>query len=387
MIKPKLKTSWHLKVLIFAALIIINSSVYPQITASFIHGGISRSYIVYTPESYVSGQSLPLLLCLHGLTQTGSGIMEFSDFNTIADTGNFIVAYPNGVGNAWNVGFTGGSTADDEGFLDALIDTLHHQFNIDLKRIYSTGFSNGGFMSYRLACELSNRIAAIAPVAGTMTLNALSQCTPSRSVPVLHIHGTSDYVVLYNGGYGNASVQQTIDYWNDFNYCPANAIIVNLPDLIPEGSTVTRYTWSPCNDEVAVELLKVNNGGHTWPGSVGVTGVGITNRDISASSEIWNFVKNFSLNEIYAVNNIFEKPVRLYPNPVMDGMLYFELGSDTAMPTCLQVVDAYGRLRLEKPLDANQYSIQLDVSSLTKGVYLVHFTGNKYNVVKRFVIQ
>lgn len=361
-------------------------SSFSQINAQFNYDGINRSYIIYLPQSYVQGQKLPLLLSLHGLTQTGAGIMEFSGFNAVADTASFIVVYPDGIGNAWNVGFSGGSTADDVGFLSTLIDTMHAQYNVDLNRIYSTGFSNGGFMSYRLACELGNRIAAIAPVSGTMTVASLAACNPSRPIPVLHIHGTSDFVVSYNGSFGNTSVQQVLDFWNDFNNCPGTPVIVNLPDLVAEGSTVQRHTWAPCNEESRVELLKVINGGHTWPGSVGVTGIGITNRDINASSEIWNFVKYFSLDETTGVTNPALSEVKVYPNPVADGMLYFEIPVSSMFST-LQIMDVSGRILKQEQISTQNQFVQVNVNGLTTGLYLVKLTGNRQNAVVRFVIQ
>ncbi|KAF0195712.1 MAG: hypothetical protein FD166_2885, partial [Bacteroidetes bacterium] len=188
----------------------ISGDTNSQVTGNFVFDGITRSWIVYLPAGFNAEESLPLMIALHGYTQNGQEIMQFSDFNTIADTGRFVVVYPNGVDNAWNVGFSGGSTADDVGFLSALIDTLHQQYNIDYERVYATGLSNGGFMSYRLACELGNRIAAIAPVAGTMTDESLLACAPQRMMPVLHIHGTADLIVNYNGGFGIRSVEQVL---------------------------------------------------------------------------------------------------------------------------------------------------------------------------------
>lgn len=373
--------SWLMIFFIFTSF-----SAFSQINGNFSFDGVNRSYIVYLPQSYTQGQELPLVLALHGLTQTGAGIMEFSGFNDVADTGNFIVVYPDGIANAWNVGFAGGSTSDDVGFLSALIDVLHTQYNIDLNRVYSTGFSNGGFMSYRLACELGDRIAAIAPVSGTMTAASLVACSPSRPMPVLHIHGTSDFVVSYNGGFGNTSVQQVLDFWNGFNNCPATPVIVNLPDLVAEGSTVQRHTWSPCDEDVKMALLKVINGGHTWPGSVGVTGIGITNRDINASSEIWNFVKNYSLDETTGIKTPGHKEIKVFPNPVTDGILFIEIPA-SSLYSNLQIMDLSGRILTNEQLFTQNQFIQVNVNGLTTGLYLMRLTGNQQNAVVRFVVQ
>ncbi|MHC1774387.1 MAG: T9SS type A sorting domain-containing protein [Lentimicrobium sp.] len=366
--------------------LLLTGGVRSQINGSFNFDGINRTWIVYLPVGYIQGESIPLLLALHGLTQNGQGIMQFSDFNTIADTGNFVVVYPDGVANSWNVGFSGGSTADDVGFLSALIDTLYHRYAIDLNRVYSTGFSNGGFMSYRLACELGNRIAAIAPVAGTMTTGAYSSCSPQREMPVLHIHGTSDFVVSYNGGFGNKSVDQVLELWNNYNDCPAAPVIENLPDLVSEGSTVQRYTWAPCTDSAEVMLLKVINGGHTWPGSVGTTGIGITNRDIIASSEIWNFVKRFSLEESTGLKDDFPEPLRIFPNPAAGGFLMIE-SPDIRPGSELSITGLDGRTILTRHFSHRSESLTIDVSGLNPGIYLIRISGSDTNMIAKLVIQ
>lgn len=346
-----------------------------QINGSFVFEGINRTWKVWLPAGYTGQEPLPLILALHGLTQNGQSIMEFSGFNQVADTAGFIVAYPDGVNNSWNVGFAGGSTANDVGFLLALADTLNLRYNVDMHRVYATGFSNGGFMSYRLACESSDRIAAIAPVAGTMTDGSYNACLPQRAVPVLHIHGTSDFVVNYNGGFGNKSVEQVLDYWIDFNACPALPVTEMLPDTYPDGSTVQKQTWSPCDDTTRVVLLKVINGGHTWPGSVGVTGIGITNRDINASSEIWNFVKQFKLSEASGIHEQKENPLRLYPNPVTGGTLFFASeGSFSRKGGLLEIFSVTGQKLIFQTIGPEETGSSIEVGTLAGGLYLVVFT-------------
>ncbi len=365
---------------------LLSVSVKSQVNGSFIFDGISRSWIVYLPQNYNTGDSFPLLLALHGLTQTGQAMMNFSGFNSIADTGNFIVAYPNGVGNAWNVGFSGGSTADDAGFISALIDTLHQNYNINLNRVYATGFSNGGFLSYRLACELGGRIAAIAPVAGTMTDGAYNLCSPERQMPVLHIHGTSDFVVSYNGGFGNKSVDQVLGFWNNYNNCPGIPLVEDLPDLVAEGSTVKRYSWSPCDKSSEAMLLKIIYGGHTWPGSVGVTGIGITNRDISASGEIWKFVSRFSLEPTTGVKQMYPDKILVYPNPASGNLLVIE--SPGFLPgSVISIIASDGKVVIARVIKQNSSRIVTDITELIPGFYLAMITGSGKRIVTKFVIQ
>jgi polyhydroxybutyrate depolymerase len=254
---------------------------------------------VYVPSAYQPGDSWPLVFVLHGFTQTASAIMGVSGFNAVADTGEFIVAYPNGVGNAWNTnsGLTGGSTADDIGFIAALTDTLYVLYNIDTNQVYSCGFSAGGYMSHRLACESPRCYAAVASVAGTMSVNAFNACAPSRDISVMQIHGTSDAIVSYNGSaQGGKSVADVIGLWVGNNSCATTPQTQLLPDInTQDNSTVEKSVYTPCSTGTEVNLYKVIGGGHQWPGTTSTFGgLGAINRDISASAEIWNFFQRFS---------------------------------------------------------------------------------------------
>jgi polyhydroxybutyrate depolymerase len=362
------------------------AGTFAQVPGGFTFEGISRTYTVYVPSTYVMGDQLPLVFALHGLTQTGNIMMQFSDFNTYAEQYRFIVAYPDGEGNTWNVGFAGGTNTNDVGFLSALIDTLHDQYDIDLGRVYSTGFSNGGFMSYRLACELGDRIAAIAPVAGTMTDGAFTSCAPSRNIPVMHIHGTNDFVVSYNGGFGNKSVDEVLGFWRSFNNCPADAVIVNLPDLVQEGSTVQTQTWTPCMDSTEVVLYKVINGGHTWPGSVGTTGLGNTNRDIIASDEIWKFVSRFSLNIFTGLTQKnTEAIIRIYPNPSGGGEIPIAF-SPMNKPAVLEIFDPRGYRAATIKVPTGSDRLILGAGRLKPGIYLVRLYNEKVNHTAKLIV-
>ena len=361
---------------LFIVIILSGNNASSQTTGSFIHNGINRSYTIYIPTAWSPEKNYPMLLALHGLTQTGNSMMGFSNFNAYAEEFGFIVVYPNGVSNSWNVGFPGGSTADDVGFLIALIDTVNAAYATDLNRIYSTGFSNGGFMSYRLACEAGDRIAAIASVAGTMTSASLSACQPSRDIPVMHIHGTNDFVVFYNGGFGNTSVNEVLTFWNTANECPSIPTIENLPDLVPEGSTVQKQTWTPCTDSTEVTFYKITGGGHTWPGSVGTTGSGNTNRDIIASEEIWKFVSRFQLPQLHTASKpAYSQELKIYPNPA-SGKAVTITFAPSASPSRLEIFTADGRLFLSATLNPGTSEYTLTTLNLNKGMYFIKVTDN-----------
>lgn len=267
-----------------------------QQTRSIRIGSTDRNYTIYTPKSYSPGKTMPLVYVLHGFTQTAADISRYSAFNALADSFGFFAVYPSGISNGWNTnsGFPGGSTADDVGFIRILTDSLIARFGIDGDRVYSCGFSAGGFMSQRLACELSDRIAAIASVAGTMSDAAFKACNPLRAVPVLHIHGTSDLVVSYNGGLSNISADKLMQFWVNKAGCNQTPTKINIPDRVQEGSTAEWQRYGPCSQSIEMAHIAVSSGGHTWPGSSN-SGVGTTNMDFSASAEIWQFFSRFSL--------------------------------------------------------------------------------------------
>ncbi|MEL6972721.1 MAG: PHB depolymerase family esterase, partial [Bacteroidota bacterium] len=163
-----------LTIFAFCLMLVPNSYGQQIINSSIQFDDLERTYLLYVPPSYTGDESVPLVLNFHGYTSNSGEQFFYSDFRAVADLNNFLVVHPQGTqdseGNThWNVGW-GGSTVDDVGFTAALIDSLAAEYNINPERIYSTGMSNGGFMSYQLACELSDRIAAIASVTGTMNL-------------------------------------------------------------------------------------------------------------------------------------------------------------------------------------------------------------------------
>jgi len=264
------------------------------VDGSITHDGMQRTYLLYVPENYTGDTALPLVLNYHGFTSSAGVQMALSNFQQIADTAGFILVCPQGTLlfglSHWNVGgWTVGSSTDDVGFTDHLIDSLAAEYNIDTSRIYSTGFSNGGFMSFLLACQLSDRIAAIASVSGSMTPETYSGCSSLRPMPILQIHGTSDDVIPYGGLSYTRPVGEVIDYWVAHNDCDDPAIITPLPDVFPgDGSTVEQYAHLDGTDGVTVEHLKIIGGGHDWPGAEG-------NMDISASEEIWRFFSRFDI--------------------------------------------------------------------------------------------
>lgn len=374
-----------MKLILSAALLALPLVLFSQTTinGNLEHDGVTRQYRLYIPASYQGTESWPLVLNLHG---AGSNAIEqefYSQMDKVADTAQFLVCYPDGLNNLWNVGWTMGSTADDVGFLSSLIDQLMLDYQIDPNRVYSCGMSNGGFMSYRLACELNQRIAAIASVTGSMVPSNLASCQPSKPVPVMEIHGTADLVVPYNG-LANLCipVDSVVAFWTNNNYCDPSFTQIDLPDSNPlDGCTVTRFDYNDCADNSKVSLLRVNGGGHTWPGA-SLT-VGVTNRDIAASEEIWLFFRQFSL-DIPAANEIFAQKSDqgfLFPNPSA-GMIYFNTNFSLE-GLRYKVIDSSGKSYLSGQFTGEQPA--LDVSAIPEGIYSLLINDTVVPRIYRFL--
>lgn len=270
-----------------------------DITITLNFDGIERSYILHIPSSYDERKPTPLLLAFHGGGGNAENQRRVSGFNEIADKNGFIVVYLNGTGRledtilTWNggdcCGYAARNNTDDVGFVRAVVAELQSQYNIDPKRIYATGFSNGGIMSYRLACEAADIFAAIGAVSGTMNY---SDCKPSEPVSVIHFHGTDDTHLPYNGGRGDdsltqvdyKSVSETIDFWLNFDQCNSTPATESFDDIQHE-------TYSNCANGIQVELYTIVEGKHAWPGSGGPAGPNgdEPTQTISASELIWEF--------------------------------------------------------------------------------------------------
>lgn len=336
------------------------------VTGTINHDGVERSYRLYIPPANTTGEDLPLVFNLHGFGSNAAQQEFYSGMDAVADTAGFFVCYPNGRSNAWNVGWDFGSTADDVGFISALIDELSANYNIDAQRVYSCGMSNGGFMSYRLACELNGRIAAIASVTGSIVPSYFGTCSPGRAVPVMEIHGTEDDVVPYEGQAGlSVHIDTLVNFWAVNNACNLAPLAENLPDADPQdGSTITRFDYNDCEGGHQVSLLRIIGGGHTWPGSI--LSLGSTNQDINASVEIWRFFSRFRLGEISSLEETADtEPVlQLYPNPTA-ALLHLEPG---AGPVLITVYNAMGQALRREQLSG---AATLDVSAWRPGVYFV----------------
>ncbi|MBZ0285542.1 MAG: hypothetical protein K8L97_32730 [Anaerolineae bacterium] len=262
-------------------------------------GEVERSYRIYIPANYAEGdEAVALIIVMHGAGGTGAGIESFSGFNELSEQEGFIVIYPNGVDNVWADGRDGDprvGVQDDVGYLARVIELLKQSLRIDPARIYATGHSMGGFMAFRLACELPDQIAAIAPVAATFPNYLREECADSPPVPMLMAHGTDDNIVPWAGvPIGYFSAGESLGFWAIHNECATRDPITALEDIDPDdGTFVLREGYTDCAEGADVQLYGVYHGGHTWPGHViGVSfELGLTSKDLDATAVIWEFFK------------------------------------------------------------------------------------------------
>ena len=284
-----------IKIFFFNLIIIIligcssddNSKSYNANT--IFHDGINREYIIYVPKSYDRTSSIPLVLNFHGFGGSASEFMNYADMRSLAESEIFILAYPQGSylngASHWNACPTGNgnkSTADDFGFIESMINEISSSYNLDMKRLYAAGYSNGGMMAYGLAHYKSDLIAAVASVSGAM-LDCLGPT--SHPIPIIHFHGTSDGIIPYNGNLEWNSVQTTLDYWIEFNNTNTNPTISKEISL---EMTIENYIYGQGDRSVSVEHYKYIGGDHVWFNS--------TFQGYSTSELVWNFVSKFDIN-------------------------------------------------------------------------------------------
>lgn len=342
------------------------------------HNGLTREYRLYVPAIYNPAQATPLLLNLHGYSSTNGQQQVYGNFTTIADTANIILIHPNGtIGSDgyrfWNAGFSA-SGPDDVGFLLALIDTISAQYNIDPARIYTTGMSNGGFMSYELACQ-TNRFAAMASVTGTMVTQAFNNCSPTHPIPVMEIHGTADSTVLYNGSPGSLSTEQVVNYWVQHNNCNLTPTITDVPNTnASDGATAQHYVYAGGDGGTSVEHFKVIGGGHTWPGAISIPLYGNTCKDFNASVKIWRFFRQYNLDAITHTPTLAQTTAHLSvsPNPVANE-LHISLNNKQLQN--VYIYDALGKLMYSQSCQSNQQTLSVD--NLQAGFYVVKATDGK----------
>ena len=284
-----------------------------MLTETLDQDNIERTYQIYWPPDFNTEELSPLVIALHGGGGQGSQFDQGTTQGTLtaaAEERGVVLVFPEGIDKQWCDGRFAQldterqcDTVNDVAFISEIIDTMVEIYGIDPTRVYATGISNGGFMSVRLAIDLSEKIAAVAPVAAQLSV-ALEGKTPQNPISIMIINGTDDPLVPFDGGHvrlfesGRSrgeilSTAVTIEHFRQYNHCDAAPQLVELPDNDPDdGTTVTIEPYARCDDGAEVTLVKVIGGGHTWPGGKQYLGpklVGVVSHEINASEMILDF--------------------------------------------------------------------------------------------------
>lgn len=342
-------------------LLILMTTVQAQIQ-QFEWQGVQREYLVKIPSQH--NETMPVMYFLHGLGDNITRLDNEFHFQQIADDFGWMLVVPQalseGYGTMWNAYLTY-STIDDSGFLMALLDTLSEQHPVNQDSVFFTGFSMGGFMTHRMAIEHGDRITACAPVSGLIT-HPMSNFNAVAPVKMLHIHGTNDPVVGYDGNsqyFGSnlgLSVDEILNYWKNANHCLEEPVIDTFPDLHNDGLRFVRYTFE---GDAELQHIKVIGGNHTWYHNE-------NQYDISYLTEIHKFFTvnsggNVGVDESVAPN------LQLWPNPAT-GRCAIEVKNDTNV----KIIDLQGRVVASHPLKKGVN--HMDVSGFPEGLYLIKTT-------------
>jgi len=377
---------------LFFFLVLLQQSLFSQeyVYDSLVIDGLNRKYRLYIPDSYDGSQAVPLLLNLHGYGSNSLEQMLYADFRGIADTAGFIIACPEGVPDllgslSWNT--FGLSTVDDIGFFNQFIEFISGQYFINQDRIYSTGMSNGGFMSYDLACGLNNKITAVASVTGSMNVIKINDCFPGRPVPVMQIHGTADATVPYIGNLAFSPIDTVVRFWYQLNECFPVPEVAELPDINPnDNCTATHFVWQAQGTAATVELYKINGGGHTWPGAI--INLNVTNMDFSASSEIWRFFSQYKLSDLQEpakIDKYKQLETLLYPNPAYN-LINIDLGYEPKNGVTINLFDLSGRIIMNS-LQYEKLATH-SISKLPPGIYLYELSEDNQSLSRgKLIVQ
>jgi poly(3-hydroxybutyrate) depolymerase len=342
--------------MVAAFVFLLSAGVFAQttVTKSFQVAGVDRTCVVHVPSGLSSNP--PLVFNIHGYNIDGALMRSITQMDKVADREKFIIIYPNAINKSWNM--NGG---DDLTFLRALVDTIDAQYHIDRNRVYASGFSQGGFMSFLLGCKYSDVFAAIAPVSGMLN----STCTLKRPVPMFLKFGTKESV---------ASVSQfmsSVNSWLKLDSCPSTPVVIRPYPTSNPKSAVTRLYYGPCAQGSEVVVDTVSGGEHNW--------VLNTDTNVNTSEEVWAFLKNFTLKG----NTGTKKSSSLAEHEMISsyyssGIVYLQGVKENSI---VSVVDTKGRLVASTAITQSRFAF-----AQKSGVYIVKVTGNDRPVAIRMVV-
>jgi polyhydroxybutyrate depolymerase len=367
-------------------------SAQTNLNDTIVHNSLNRTYLLHIPASYNAANPTPLVIGLHGGgALSWYSLEQVSQLISKSNSSGFLLVYPEGFKylgiRTWNGGGCCGDAVlnniDDVGFISNLIDTLESQYNIDTTRIYATGISNGAIMAYRLACELSHRIAAIAPVAGTLE-DTLYTCNPSRPVPIIQFHSVLDSNIYMQGGVGQGAsgyrfnpINYGLQKFSAYNNCTQDS---DSSYYIVGSTFYYKKRWHGCNCNAEEILYLTGDGGHSWPGGQQGTYVGADSPSsiINANDSIWNFFQQHTLdcnpNSLNDLQNHIPQ-IKIYPNPAFQ---FVTLEFDNAIKdNCtLTLYNTQGQL-VQTIMDITTNKVEIQIKNLVSGLYFLHLRTDR----------
>ena len=380
-----------MRTLIFTLCLLLSCQLTAQYDSIFVDG-LYRTYLLHLPSGYDGSTDLPLVIAMHGGFGSGPQLEIQSQLSVKSDEAEFIVVYPEGVSSplnirTWNAGgccgYAANNDINDVGFISALIDSLANEIAIETHRVYATGMSNGAFMSFRLACEISEKIAAIAPVAGTMNVNL---CAPSRAVPIIQFHSFLDSNVPYLGGIGdgvsnhyNPPIDSVQNAWAVMNNCN----IVN--DTLHNDGNYTQIRWSDCDCGYEQQFYITTDGGHSWHGGMQTPVGDPPSEVINANDLMWDFFQLYSLEcESTSVETKLAEELKMtvFPNPAVN-RISIKLPDMISPGGRFNIYDPNGKFVLSEQVTST--SFQIDLSDLPDGLYFIRYQNDDLSTTEKFL--
>jgi len=325
---------------------LLSTSVFAQttVTKSFQVAGVARTCVVHVPSGLSNNP--PLVFNIHGYNIDGALMRSITQMDKVADREKFIIIYPNAINKSWNM-----SGGDDLTFLRALVDTIDAEYHIDRNRVYASGFSQGGFMSFLLGCKYSDVFAAIAPVSGMLN----STCTLKRPVPMFLKFGTKESVATVS------QFMSSVNSWLKLDSCPSTPVVISPYPTSNPKSAVTRLYYGPCAQGSEVVVDTVSGGEHNW--------VLNTDTNVNTSEEVWAFLKNFTLKGNTGITKssffVDHEIISVYYS---SGIVYLQGVKENST---VSIVDTKGRLVVSTTITQSRLTF-----AQKSGVYIVKVAGN-----------